>query len=74
MSKNNDIIDFLIECLVISNFSNNSNIQKNNFKNHFKNNLGLSSRLISVKLDKHLNVKNLEKDYMKYDCEYSKEI
>ena len=74
MSKNNDIIDFLIECLVISNFSNNPNLKKQNFKNSFKNNLNLNSRLISAKLYKHLNMNNLEKNYKKYNCEYSKEM
>ena len=72
--KNNktDIIEFLIECLVISKLAGTNNIEMNqNFKRKFRNRLRLSSRLIDIKMEKLINVKQLEKDYSSFDLVYS---
>jgi len=72
--KNNktDIIEFLIECLVISKLTGSNNIEMNrNFKRKFRNTLRLSSRLIDIKMEKLIDVKQLEKDYSSFDLVYS---
>lgn len=73
--KNNnktDIIEFLIECLVISKLTGSNNIEINqNFKRKFRNTLRLSSRLIDIRMEKLINVKQLEKDYLNFDLVYS---
>jgi len=72
--KNNktDIIEFLIECLVISKLTGSNNIEMNrNFKRKFRNTLRLSSRLIDIKMEKLIDVQQLEKDYSSFDLVYS---
>ena len=72
--KNNktDIIEFLIECLVISKLGGIDNVQINsNFRKKFKNSLRISHRLIDIKMEKLINVKQLEKDYSNFDLVYS---
>ena len=66
-NKSNDIIEFLIECLVISKLSSsqkfNTNIQNKKFKRKFRSTIHLSKRLIDIKLDKLIDIKNMENDY-----------
>jgi len=59
----NNIIEFLIECLVISKLSSKqqfTKIQNNKFKTKFRNTLHLSKRF---KLDKLININNMETEY-----------
>ena len=62
-----DLIDFLIEYLVVSNYSNNCKININKPKEIFKNNLFTKNRLIDYKLEKFSSINNLEKEYAKYN-------
>lgn len=65
-NKSNDIIEFLIECLVISKLSSGikfNKLQNKKFKKKMKNTIHLSKRLIDIKLDKLININNMENDY-----------
>lgn len=78
MSSNNDIIEFLIECLVISklNESNNNEIEKKKenkdiFDKSIKNTISLSNKMIDYKLDKLTDIKIMENDYANFNLIYS---
>ena len=77
MSSNNDIIEFLIECLVISklNESNNEIEKKKENKDIFdksiKNTISLSNKMIDYKLDKLTDIKIMENDYANFNLIYS---
>jgi hypothetical protein len=62
-----DLIDFLIEYLVVSNYSNNCKININEPKKIFKNNLITKKKIIDFKLEKFSDTNNLEKAYSKYN-------
>ena len=73
--NNNDIIEFLIECLVISKLSEHSdNTKKTNrsiLNKSFKNTLSLSKKMLDIQLDKLIDVKIMENDYSNYNMIYS---
>ena len=79
MSSNNDIIEFLIECLVISKLNeNNDNNQiekkkenKDIFDKSIKNTISLSNKMIDYKLDKLTDIKVMENDYTNFTLIYS---
>jgi hypothetical protein len=74
--NNNDIIEFLIECLVISKLSEHSdNTKKANrsiLNKSFKNTLSLRKKMLDIQLlDKLIDVKLMENDYSNYNMTYS---
>lgn len=77
MSSNNDIIEFLIECLVISKLNENNNeIEKKKenkdiFDKSIKNTISLSNKMIDYKLDKLTDIKIMENDYANFNLIYS---
>ena len=76
MSKNNnDIIEFLIECLVISKLSEVDNRPKCNrntlIKKDLRNTLSISKKMLDIQLDKLIDVSSMENEYSNYDMVYS---
>ena len=73
MDKNNNIIEFLIECMVLSKLSkhkhNNSQLMpynKNGLKLANVSNLNLSKRLLYYKLENIFDIDNIESEYNNY--------
>lgn len=66
-NSNKDLIDFLIEYLVVSNYPNKCKINVNKTEKSLKNNLYTNKNLIDFKLEKFSSINNLKKEYSKYN-------
>tara|TARA_Y100000385_G_scaffold241389_1_gene257787 strand:- start:4609 stop:4845 length:237 start_codon:yes stop_codon:yes gene_type:complete len=70
--NNNDIIEILIECLVISKLNDNQPhnkecfSDKNIFNKSLKDTFYLSNKMIDFKLDKLTDIKLMENEYNNY--------
>jgi len=76
MNSNNDIIKFLIECLVISKLNDKDKIEKKKenidiFDKSIKNTINLNNKMIDYKLDKLTDIKIMENDYANFNLIYS---
>ena len=76
MNSNNDIIEFLIECLVISKLNDKDKIEKKKenidiFDKSIKNTINLNNKMIDYKLDKLTDIKIMENDYANFNLIYS---
>ena len=70
MEKNYDIIEFLIECIVISKLNDNKNRTIEN--NHsLKNKLHFGKKVLDLKLDKLTDIKLMENEYTNYNIIFS---
>ena len=68
MSEKKDLLDFLIEYLVASNYSNSVKIGNKSVDSKFRIKQNFNSKLIDIKLQKFSNISLFEKEYKKY-CE-----
>ena len=68
--KNSDIIEFLIECLVISKLAN---IQRTNklMSRRMQTSFSINKKMIDIKLNNLFNIKKMEKEYKNYDLVYN---
>ncbi len=65
-NRKKDLIDFLIEYLVVSNYSNSFKIDTNSLKPKFKSGGYFNSKIMDIKLEKYSNIISMEKEYLKY--------
>ena len=75
-TKNNDIIEFLIECLVISKLAGSNTIpacsnKTKLFNRNFRNTINLSRKMIDIHLDKLVDIETMEKEYNNFDMVYA---
>ena len=68
MSNKKDLLDFLIEYLVASNYSNSVKIGNKSIDSKIRIKNNFNSRIIDIKLQKFSNIDLFEKEYKKY-CE-----
>lgn len=72
-NSNNNIIEFLIECLVLSKLTNNKNTTKETTRINtgIRSTLNLNRKMLDIQLDRLINIDNMKNDYENFDLIYS---
>ncbi len=65
-NRKKDLIDFLIEYLVVSNYSNSLKINNDDIKSKFKLENCFNKHMFDIKLNKYSNTAIMEQEYSNY--------
>ena len=72
-NSNNNIIEFLIECLVLSKLADNKNNTKETttINTGIRSTLNLNRKMLDIQLDRLIDIDNMKNDYENFDLIYS---